>query len=488
MNPSLLIELCTEELPPKSLSKLSASFCASLTETLLQNELITASTEWQAFASPRRLGILIKDVSAQQQDRSQQRKGPALQAAYNDAGEPTKAAMGFARSCGVEVADLVKSETDQGTWLTFEQSIKGKNITEIAQEALDTAIKNLPIAKRMRWGNSTEEFVRPVHRLLALHGSTIIELTAFGLQASKQTLGHRFHCSEPIDIETADSYETTLLGQGKVVANSESRKELIRRDAEQLAKNAAATVILGDDLLEEVTGLVEWPVTIMGEFDTDFLNVPTEALVASMKDHQKYFHLVDSSSNLLPHFITVSNIESQQPDRVVSGNERVLRARLADGMFFWEQDKATPLAAKGAQLGNVLFHVKLGSVADKVQRIADVAQFIGERTGANNAVIKQAASLCKNDLVSDMVGEFPSLQGTMGRYYAAHDGETSLVADTIEQHYWPKFAGDKLAKSPEAIALAMADRTDTLVGIFATGEKPTGVKDPYALRRASLGI
>ncbi len=485
---ALLIELCTEELPPKSLSKLSHSFTSTLLEVLMQNELAAKDCDYKSFASPRRLGILVNSVKSQQPDRSQLRKGPALQAAFDPDGQPTKAASGFARSCGVEVSDLERTETKQGTWLTFTQKVKGKDVTEIAQEALDLAIKNLPIPKRMRWGSSSTEFARPVHKLLALFGDKPVALNAFGLTASNATYGHRFHCSSAIQISSAVAYESELRDKGKVIADFESRKTQIKQDAKSLAAKKNCQVILDEDLLDEVTGLVEWPVTVMGEFDPRFLDIPEEALVASMKDHQKYFHLVDSDNRLQPNFVTVSNIQSIEPERVVKGNERVLRARLSDAMFFWDQDKSQKLSARQPQLEDVLFHLKLGSVADKVKRIGAVAQYIGEQTGASLENINRAATLCKNDLVSDMVGEFPSLQGTMGHYYALNDTESKGVADAIEQHYWPKFAGDKLPTSPEATALAMADRVDTLVGIFATGEKPTGVKDPYALRRASLGI
>lgn len=485
---TLLIELCTEELPPKSLSQLSRSFSASILESLLASELIDKDTISRPFASPRRLGILVEHVASRQNDRVQQRKGPALQAAFDDNGEPTKAASGFARSCGVEVNDLAKTETEPGTWLTFEQSISGSNIQELAQAALDLAINNLPIPKRMRWGDSSEEFVRPVHKLLALHGESVLDLTAFGLSAGRETLGHRFHCVEPLKIAHANDYETILHDQGKVVADFAKRQQQIITEANDLAQSIAAKVELDPSLLDEVTGLVEWPVTIIGEFDAAFLAVPKEALIASMKEHQKYFHLLNAGGQLLPHFITVSNIESVEPERVVKGNERVLRARLSDGMFFWEQDKTQSLASRSEQLPKVLFHIKLGSVAQKVARVIMVANFIAKHIGANAQLVERAASLCKNDLVTNMVGEFPSLQGTMGRYYATNDKEDLIIAQAIEQHYWPKFAGDKLPESAEATAVALADRVDTMVGIFATGEKPSGVKDPYALRRATLGV
>ena len=336
---TLLIELCTEELPPKSLSQLSASFTRSIVDSLLASSLIEKDATYQSFASPRRLGVRIEQVTSQQQDRVQQRKGPALQAAFDENGEPTKAASGFARSCGVEVNDLAKTETEQGTWLTFEQSITGEGVEALAQTALDTAIKDLPIPKRMRWGSSVEEFVRPVHQLVALHGTSVLDLSAFGLKAGRKTLGHRFYCPTSIDIAHADDYENVLHDQGKVVANFDKRQQLIVAEANKLAQAIDAKVQLDDELLNEVTGLVEWPVTIIGQFDAEFLSVPTQALIASMKDHQKYFHLLDANKALLPYFITVSNIESVSQERVIKGNERVLRARLSDSMFFWQQDK-----------------------------------------------------------------------------------------------------------------------------------------------------
>ncbi len=487
MNQSLLIELGTEELPPKALKQLSDAFSATLSESLQAAGLLSDNTHVKSYASPRRLAIWMSEITDTQEDFSQIRKGPAVAAAFDDNGEPTRAAQGFAKSCGVEVADLGREKTDRGEWLVFEQNIAGKSITECAQEALNAAITQLPIPKRMRWGDKSAEFVRPVHWLIALHGETILELSALGLKANNTSRGHRFHHRDIIVINHADDYAGELR-RCYVLADFSFRQERIKQQCEALASEAGGIVVLDPALLDEVTGLVEWPVSLLGKFDPAFLDVPREALIASMKDHQKYFHLTDKHGELLPAFITVSNIESSTPEKVLTGNERVLHARLSDGQFFWEQDKSHPLEDNAERLEQLLFHIKLGSMADKTRRLQNISGQLAKLIGADVVATQRAASLCKLDLVSHMVGEFASLQGTMGRYYALHDGEDKLVADAIEQHYWPKFAGDKLPESGESLALALADRLDALVGIFASGEKPTGVKDPYALRRAALGV
>jgi glycyl-tRNA synthetase beta chain len=487
MNASLLIELGTEELPPKALKKLADAFSATLSESLGAAGLLSSNTQIRSYASPRRLAVWMSEVADTQPDFSQTRKGPAVAAAFDEHGEPTRAAQGFAKSCGVDIADLSRDKTDQGEWLAFEQTIAGKSITECTQQALDTAITQLPIPKRMRWGDKSVEFVRPVHWLLAMHGETILELSALGLEASNLSRGHRFHHRDTIVINHADDYIDELR-RCYVLADFAVRQDRIKQQCATLASEAGGIAILDPSLLDEVTGLVEWPVSLLGKFDAAFLDIPREALIASMKDHQKYFYLTDNKGELLPAFITVSNIQSTAPEKVLRGNERVLHARLFDGQFFWEQDKSHPLGDNAERLAQLLFHVKLGSMADKTRRLQVISGQLAELTGADVAATQRAAGLCKLDLLSHMVGEFASLQGTMGRYYALHDGEDSVVADAIEQHYWPKFSGDKLPESGESIALALADRLDALVGIFATGEKPTGVKDPYALRRAALGV
>ncbi len=484
---NLLIELGTEELPPKALKQLSNAFTTSLSESLQSAGLVANDAKIQSFAAPRRLAVLINDVADTQADFKQNRKGPAVAAAFDDQGQPTRAAQGFAKSCGVEVAALGREKTDQGEWLVFEQNIKGKSVTECAQNALDEAIARLPIPKRMRWGDKNAEFVRPVHWLLALHGDRVLALTALGLNAGNVSFGHRFHHPEAIQIAHSNDYANAL-EKAYVIASYEARRDIILKQCLVLAESSDGEAVLEAALLDEVTGLVEWPVSIIGRFDESFLDVPREALIAAMMDHQKYFYLIDQNGNLLPNFITVSNISSSAPEKVLSGNERVLHARLSDAQFFWDQDKQQPLSSHSERLEKLLFHVKLGSMTDKTNRLVDISSQIGTLIDANTGITARAAALCKLDLLSNMVGEFASLQGTMGRYYALNDGEPVAVADAIEQHYWPKFAGDQLPGSKEALALAMADRLDVLVGIFATGEKPTGVKDPYALRRAALGV
>ena len=483
----LLIELGTEELPPKALKSLSTAFSSVLSDTLREAGLLADEASVRPYAAPRRLALWISGVAISQEDFTQMRKGPAVAAAFDADGNPTRAAEGFARSCGVEVAELGREKTDKGEWLVFEQTVAGRSVTECAQEALDAAIAQLPIPKRMRWGDKSAEFVRPAHWLLALHGSDRLALSALGLEAGKISRGHRFHHPGEIRIEHADDYPDALK-RCFVIADYDARQQLIRQQCKTLAEQAGGVAVLDSDLLNEVTGLVEWPVAIPGHFDEGFLDVPREVLIASMKDHQKYFYLTDSQDALLPRFITVSNIESTAPEKVITGNERVLQARLSDAQFFWEQDRQHRLEDNTDRLETLLFHVKLGSMADKTRRRVSTSGRIAELMGADIEATQRAASLSKLDLVSLMVGEFASLQGTMGRYYALHDGEQETVANAIEQHYWPKFAGDRLPDSAVATALSLADRMDALVGIFATGERPTGVKDPYALRRAALGV
>ncbi|MEE9447315.1 MAG: glycine--tRNA ligase subunit beta [Arenicellales bacterium] len=484
---SLLIELGTEELPPKALKQLSESFSNSIISALRESGLIDDTADFTSYAAPRRLAILINAVSARQADFTQLRKGPAVQAAYDADGNATKAAQGFARSCGVEVDALATDKTEQGEWLVFEQTIKGKSITECTQAALDAAITQLPIPKRMRWGDKTAEFVRPVHWLLALYGKDVLALNTLGLTASNTSRGHRFHAPDAITLKHADDYADAL-EKAYVLADYDARQARIKNQCETLAKQANGIAVLSEGLLDEVTALVEWPVSVLGSFDEAFLDVPREALIASMKDHQKYFHLTDEKGALLAKFITVSNIESAAPEKVLGGNERVLHARLSDAQFFWTQDKQQKLEAHAPRLEQLLFHVKLGSVTDKTQRLEIVSGKIAELISGDVAQTQRAAKLCKLDLLSNMVGEFASLQGTMGRYYAELENESPAVSSAIEQHYWPKFAGDQLPEDKPAIALALADRLDSLVGIFTTGEKPSGVKDPYALRRAALGV
>ncbi len=487
---TLLIELGTEELPPKALKTLSNAFTAELLAGLQEAELIdqTSADAARSFASPRRLALSVPSVIPAQPNQTIERRGPAVQAAFKEDGSATPAAMGFAKSCGVDVADLQRLKTDKGEWLSYEIEELGKSLDDLVQPILEQAIKRLPIPKRMRWGSGDAEFVRPVKWLIVLFGDKVIPTTVLDVAASNTSRGHRFHSEGEITINHADNYETLLAEQGHVIADFNKRQAMI---AEQISASAASVNGRVEDdqaLLDEVTGLVEYPSPIVGDFDQAFLEVPQECLVSSMRDHQKYFHIVDADGKLLPHFITLSNIQSSNPEQVKSGNEKVLRARLSDAQFFWQTDQKNTLESRIDRLGNVLFHIKLGSLLDRTQRIEQLAGEIAAQMGADVTITQRGARLAKADLVSDMVGEFDELQGIMGHYYADREGEPSLVGECIEQHYWPKFAGDQLPVSKEAQAVALADRIDSFVGLFGAGEIPTGDKDPYGLRRAALSI
>lgn len=485
---TLLIELGTEELPPKALKPLSDAFTKELLNGLTEAQLIDTADKAQAFAAPRRLALSVSNVIAAQPDQVIERRGPAIQAAFKDDGQATPAAMGFAKSCGVEVADLARLKTDKGEWLSYSLEQSGKSISELLPNIIDQAIKRLPIPKRMRWGDGSAEFVRPVKWLIVMHGDAVIPATVLDIESGNSSRGHRFHSEGQLSINHADNYESILLEQGHVLADFAKRQSMIAEQINTLVEQVGGRIEQDQALLDEVTGLVEYPTALLGSFDNDFLQVPQECLVSSMRDHQKYFHVINDAGKLLPHFITVSNIQSTNPERVQQGNERVLRARLSDAQFFWETDQKTKLAGRVDKLDSVLFHVKLGSVLDKTKRIQTLAGKLAGSIGGDIAIAERGALLAKADLVSDMVGEFDELQGIMGHYYADRDGEPALVGECVEQHYWPKFAGDQLPVSAEAQAVALADKLDSLVGIYASGEVPTGDKDPYALRRAALSI
>lgn len=487
---TLLIELGTEELPPKSLSVLISAFSKEMVNGLLEAEIITSEQAAQAksFATPRRLAISVPEVQSAQPDQQIERRGPAIQAAFNDDGEPTQAALGFAKSCAVDIGDLERLKTDKGEWLSYQVEQKGKQIDELVPDILELAIKRLPIAKRMRWGAGQAEFVRPIQWLIVMHGKNVLDTNILGIDSANTTRGHRFHSTGNLPVKNADQYLSVLSEQGNVVANFDERRSMIQQQITHLAKSVSGNIEDDSALLNEVTGLVEYPTSVLGSFDENFLQVPQECLISAMRDHQKYFHIVDNDGKLLPNFITVSNIQSKDDQRVVVGNERVLRARLSDAQFFWQTDLKTKLESRVEQLDNVLFHVKLGSVLDKTKRLEALTAKISQRIDADSKIATRAAALAKADLLSDMVGEFDKLQGLMGRYYAQNDGESALVSECIEQHYWPKFAGDQLPTSAEAQSLALADRLDSLVGLFASKEIPTGDKDPYGLRRAALSI
>jgi glycyl-tRNA synthetase beta chain len=481
-----LIELGTEELPPKNLKSLSEDFAKLVSQALTDAGLPATSIE--VYATPRRLGLLMRDMPIQQADQIVEKRGPALQAAFDKEGNPSKAAQGFARGCGVEVADLQQRETDKGTWLYFEKNETGSSLAQILPEVVATAINKLPIAKRMRWGDQSVEFVRPVKWLVMMIGSTVVEGEVLGVRSGNQSQGHRFHAPGHITFANAGDYVACLESEGKVVANFDKRKSMIREQIEQSAANLGGVAHIEDALLNEVTGLVEFPVAVCGSFDAEFLSIPVEALVMTMQDNQKYFALFDQQGALLPNFITISNIDSKQPEMVAKGNERVIRPRFADARFFFDQDQKQPLSQRREQLDKVVFQNKLGSIGDKTRRIVKLAVSIAKQIGADEAQVEKAAQLCKCDLMTEMVGEFPKLQGLMGRYYAEFDQQPKAVSDAIEQHYWPKFSGDQLPSNDVAQCVALADRLDSLVGIFGIGQKPSGVKDPFGLRRAALSV
>ena len=481
----LLVEIGTEELPPKALKKLSDAFTAGIVTGLAEAGLVAADVH--AYAAPRRLAVWLKGVPAQQADQIVERKGPALQAAFDKDGNPSKAAEGFARSCGVAFADLQHIETDKGGWLMFRQQQVGQQTTALFPAIVEKSLAALPIPKRMRWGSGTAEFVRPIHWVVLLADADVIDATILGIPTGRETRGHRFHAPAAVAITTPADYAVQL-GEAYVVARFEARRTMIKAKVERLAAELGGTAIMPEDLLDEVTGLVEWPVPVAGRFEERFLDVPQEALISTMQDNQKYFALVDAAGKLMPNFITVANIESTDVTQISTGNERVIRPRFSDAEFFWTQDKKQTLESRREQLKKMVFQQKLGTLYDKSGRVALLAAYIAQQLNADEALAVRAAELGKCDLVSSMVFEFTDLQGTMGRYYANHDGEAAEVASAMEEQYMPRFAGDELPSTATGRILALAERLDTLAGIFGVGQKPTGAKDPFALRRAALGV
>jgi glycyl-tRNA synthetase beta chain len=482
----LLIEIGTEELPPKALATLSKAFLDNVEQQLQQLGLNHRASH--KYATPRRLALLINELDIAQKDKLVERRGPALKAAYDETGKPTKAVEGFARSCGVSVDDLKQKETPKGVWLVHEFKEQGHATKELLPEVIDKALAELPIPKRMRWGSRQEEFVRPVHWVAVVLGSETIPGEIMGCTIGNQTRGHRFHHPDNITIRHPAEYEQLLNETGHVIADFTKRKETIRSLVEDIAAMGDASAMVDDDLLEEVTALTEWPVALMGDYDEEFLDVPSECLVQAMQGHQKYFPVVDEQGKLVPKFITISNIVSKDIEQVRSGNERVIRPRFSDAAFFWQQDLKNPLDSHIENLRNIKFQEKLGSLYDKSARVARLAESIASALDYDSTLASRAAWLCKCDLMTEMVGEFAKLQGIMGRYYAERSGEPSEVSVAMEEIYQPRYAGDEIPGSKTGKVLAIADRLDTLIGIFAVGLKPTGAKDPYGLRRAALGV
>lgn len=482
---NLLFELGTEELPPTTLKRLSEALNEEFIKGLDDAQL--AHGEVTAYATPRRLAVLVLDCALAQADRDIERRGPALAAAFDDDGKPTKAAEGFARSCGTTVDQLNKQTTGKGTWLMYQVHQTGQQAAELLPGIAENALSHLPIAKRMRWGTSEAQFVRPVHWLVFLHGDHVVPCTLLDAQASNQTRGHRFHHPAAITLYNPEDYADVLESLGKVIANFDDRRSRIKQAVEKTAEGLGGRADLDDDLLDEVTGLNEWPQPIAGSFEAEFLSVPQEALVATMKSNQKYFPVFDQDDRLMNHFITIANLESSDPQTIRQGNERVIRPRLSDAKFFWDQDGKHHLSDHIVRLDQVVFQKGLGSMREKSERVAALAEFIAGHTGADPVLARRAGELSRCDLMTEMVNEFPEMQGIMGRYQATRDGESAELAQALDEFYMPRFSGDALPQTPTGIAIALAERIDTLVGVFGIGMKPSGDKDPFALRRAALG-
>jgi len=483
---NLLFELGSEELPPKTLLKLSNALLNGIVQGLNAAELtFTGST---AYATPRRLAVFIENLASAQPDKTVEKRGPALQAAFAPDGTPSKAALGFALSCGTSFDQLERLKTDKGEWLSFTQAVKGQATENLIPDIIRQSIAGLPIAKRMRWGSFTTEFVRPVHWAVLLYGDSVIDTEILGLKTGAATQGHRFHAPQKITLTKPEDYAEILYQQGRVIADLEQRKTLIRDAAQKAAAAVNGFAHIEDDLLEEIAALNEWPVPITGTFDPRFLELPPEVLITTMQTNQKYFPVKNADGGLLANFITFSNIESTNPKSIQQGNERVVTPRLSDAEFFWNQDRKKTLEDRVESLSSVVFQENLGTVFAKTKRVQNLAKFIAGHLNANAELAERAALLAKTDLMTEMVGEFGNLQGIMGRYYALADNEPEEVALAIEEQYFPKQSGSPTAGSTTGQVLAIAEKIDTLVGIFAVGLIPTGDKDPYALRRAALGI
>lgn len=488
-NKDFLIELLTEELPPNALLRLAQVFCEQVKQRLEAAAL--QFHQIQFFATPRRLALLVSELQDQEADYWVERRGPALKAAYDEEGEPTKALVGFMRSCGITREALMTLKTEQGEWVGAKQKIIGKKINEFMPSIIDAALKSLPIPKRMRWGEGLAEFVRPIHSVVMLYGTEVIDAMILGIKTGRMTRGHRFLTIKAIPIKKAADYAVLLAKKGYVIADFVARRERIRKGANDSVQEKLAgkgsVYIASEDFLNEVTGLVEWPVALCGRFDTHFLSLPKEVLIASMQAHQRYFPVIDQGNHLLPYFVTIANIKSKEPLRVIHGNERVLRARLADAAFFYAEDQKESLDDRVEKLKGIIFQHRLGTLYDKALRLSRLASDIAAQMNADVKEAARAGWLAKADLTTNMVNEFPELQGVMGFYYAK-EGESKAVAGALKEQYLPRFAGDQIPKTQLGMILAMADRLDTLVGAFGINQIPTGDKDPYGLRRAALGV
>jgi glycyl-tRNA synthetase beta chain len=487
MNPSLLIELRTEELPPKSLKALSEAFANGVFAALKEQAYASVDSVCTPYATPRRLALMVTDVSAQQPDRVIEKKGPAVASGVDAAGQPTRALEGFMRSAGVTFEQLHKAGDGKAESFVARIEKKGESIDAHLAEIVSAALKKLPIQKLMRWGDSDVQFVRPAHGLIMLHGNRVVPGDVLALSSGNKTLGHRFMSTGEIAVDFPENYAAKLAA-GKVIASFAERRAVIAVELDAKACELAATMKPSDGLLDEVTALVEWPAVYVGEFESEYLEVPQECLILTMQQNQKYFPLFDAAGKLLNKFLIVSNMVVADPRHIVEGNARVVRPRLSDARFFYNKDIKDGFAARVLKLGSVVYHNKLGTLADRAQRLGLIAAFVAGKIGADANLARNAGLLCKVDLLTDMVGEFPELQGVMGRYYAQNEGAKPDVAQAMEHHYRPRFAGDVLPESLVSCAAALADKLDALVGFFGIGQIPTGDKDPFGLRRAALGV
>lgn len=486
MYQDFLVELGLEELPPMALLALSNAFSEGIESGLKENDLSFESVK--AYATPRRLAVVVNGLAVTTAVKEIVSWGPPAKIAFDNAGNPSKAALAFAAKNTIEVGDLIVENDGKVDKLVSKRQAGGEQAVCLLEGIVQRALNRLPIPKRMRWGSNRHDFVRPVHWLVMLFGDAVVDANILGLQAGRLTRGHRFHYNETLVIDHPREYASKLERIAYVMADMDVRKNLIREQVHSAAKATEGYAVIDESLLQEVTALVEWPVALMGRFEARFLTVPAEALISSMKEHQKYFHVVDKQQQLLPYFITVANIESKDPAQVINGNERVIRPRLSDAAFFFDTDKKTTLVTKREQLKKVVFQAKLGTIFQKTTRVASLSKIIAQQLNADEAQAERAGQLCKSDLVSEMVYEFADMQGIAGFHYATHDGEAADVALAMNEHYMPRFAGDKLPTTTVGNIVALADRLDTLVGIFGIGQQPTGSKDPFALRRASVGV
>jgi glycyl-tRNA synthetase beta chain len=481
-----LVEIGTEELPPKSLLALADAFAAGIERGLADAGLARGMIE--RFATPRRLAVRVRRLAVKQPDRTVEKRGPPVAAAFDAQGAPTQAALAFARGCGVEVGALARLETPKGSWLVHRGVESGAATPTLLPGIVKAALDSLPIARRMRWGAGSAEFVRPVHWIVMLLGNEVVDGELLGVRAGRMSRGHRFMAPRELSIASPAGYVAALERRGRVLVDITQRRDAIRGGVTAAARGIDGQAVIDDNLLDEVTALVEWPVALAGRFETRFLELPEEVPIATMQDNQRYFPVRDAAGRLMPRFVTVANIESPDPAQVIAGNERVVRPRLADAAFFYGVDRKLSLESRREALGRVTFQTRLGSLHDKSERVRLLAEAVAAAIGGDAALARRAAELAKCDLLTSMVGEFPELQGIMGRYYAQHDGEPAEVCEAIREQYLPRFAGDALPETRTGMALATADKLDTIVGIFAIGQRPTGTRDPFGLRRAALGL